>query len=100
MTTTSFQIVNGYVCFDCSDVALAKKGENPAHPPGAPGDPQSTGAAGSSNSQSTPAVTFGGSLSQLAGASAVQQRGAASGAASTNPSPYNPPIGGQLSLSA
>jgi hypothetical protein len=45
-------------------------------------------------------VTFGGSLSQLAGASAVQQRGAASGAASTNPSPYNPPIGGQLSLSA
>ncbi|HET8939995.1 MAG TPA: hypothetical protein VFN67_41425 [Polyangiales bacterium] len=26
------QVVNGYVCRDCSDVALAKKGVDPAQP--------------------------------------------------------------------
>jgi hypothetical protein len=26
------QVVNGYVCRDCSDVALAKKGVDPARP--------------------------------------------------------------------
>jgi hypothetical protein len=28
----SFEIVNGYVCRDCTDVGLARKGINPAHP--------------------------------------------------------------------
>jgi hypothetical protein len=33
------QIVNGYICFDCADVTLAQKGENPAHPPGSVSNP-------------------------------------------------------------
>ena len=28
----AMQVVNGYVCRDCSDVALAKKGVDPAQP--------------------------------------------------------------------
>jgi hypothetical protein len=85
----SIQVVNGYVCLDCADVALAKKDLNPAHPPNSPNaEPPSAGLDGSStssNSQSTPAVTFGGSLSQTGGASAVQQPGGTR-QTSTNPS--------------
>lgn len=103
------QVVNGYVCMDCADVALAKKDINPAHPPNSPNaDPQSTPGAGqtSSNGQSPPAVTFGGSLSQLPGASAVQQPGATSSSSlnpgQTNPAsqPYNPQNGQKLSVYA
>lgn len=32
----SMEIINGYVCFDCSDVARAKKGEDPATKPNSP----------------------------------------------------------------
>jgi hypothetical protein len=99
----SFQIVNGFVCFDCSDVALAKKDVNPAHPPESPNDPASSpnGApSGSSNTQSTPAVSFGGSLSQLSGASAVQQPGATTQASPADASPYNPTNGAKLSVTA
>jgi hypothetical protein len=32
----SMEIVNGYVCKDCSDVARAKKGEDPATKPNSP----------------------------------------------------------------
>jgi len=31
------ELVNGYVCRDCTDVSLAKRGVDPAHPPGKPG---------------------------------------------------------------
>jgi hypothetical protein len=31
----AMEIVNGYPCFDCTDVERAKKGENPARPAGA-----------------------------------------------------------------
>jgi len=117
------QVVNGFVCMDCADVALAKKDINPAHPPGSPNaDPQSASSNGSSissNGQATPAVTFGGSLSQLPGASAVQQPAGTSApqlnpgqtnpvqagqAAATQvqapPQPYNPQNGAQLSVYA
>ncbi len=30
------EIVNGYVCFNCSDTAKAQKGVDPAHPDGDP----------------------------------------------------------------
>jgi hypothetical protein len=100
------QVVNGYVCMDCSDVALAKKDINPAHPPNSPNaDPSSSsnGAAdplsAPSNSKSAPAVTFGGSLSQLPGAGAVQQPGGPS-QTQAHPSPYNPPDGGKVSFYA
>jgi hypothetical protein len=33
------ELVNGYVCRDCTDVSLAKRGIDPAHPPGKPGAP-------------------------------------------------------------
>jgi hypothetical protein len=31
------ELVNGYVCRDCSDVALAKRNIDPAHPKDGPG---------------------------------------------------------------
>ena len=31
------ELVNGYVCRDCTDVSLAKRGVDPAHPPDKPG---------------------------------------------------------------
>jgi hypothetical protein len=114
----TIQVVNGYVCMDCADVALAKKDINPAHPPNSPNAQPSSnstgGASGSSNTQGAPAVTFGGSLSQLQGASAVQQPGGTSptqltpsqtnptqtaGQVQTNPSLYGQQ-GAQLNLYA
>lgn len=72
------QIVNGYLCFDCADVALAKKGDNPAHPPGSPSNPtgatpngpnapQASGASSGApgTSHNSPAVVLGGSLASL-----------------------------------
>jgi len=100
---SSFQIVNGYVCFNCSDVALAQKDINPAHPPNSPDvSSQSNGAGaaqGSSNTQSTPAVTFGGSLSQSQGAAAVQPTNASGDTATTSQPPPNQ-SGSQLSVYA
>lgn len=34
----SMEIVNGYVCRNCSDVELAKKGVDPAHPKDGPNE--------------------------------------------------------------
>lgn len=50
------QVVNGYVCHNCTDVANAKKGVDPAHPKDPPHGAESTAA------QRGPAVTFGGRL--------------------------------------
>jgi hypothetical protein len=101
---SSFQIVNGYICFDCSDVALAQKGINPAHPPNSPGASTqsngSSGTPGSSNAQSTPAVTFGGSLSQSQGAAAVQPANASGATAPTSVQPLPGQTGAQLNLTA
>ena len=64
------QIVKGYICFNCADVALAQKGQNPAHPPGSVSNP--TGNTpngtdplnGAKAVDSTKALTFGGALSR------------------------------------
>jgi hypothetical protein len=43
----SFELVDGYVCRSCADVAYAKRGIDPAHPPdkpGASGDAKRAGA--------------------------------------------------------
>src|SRR5665213_2894951 len=86
----TIQVVNGFVCMDCADVALAKKDINPAHPPGSPNAAPKSGSSGSpDSSQGTPAVTFGGSLSQLPGANAVQQPGGAT-QPQLNPDQTNP----------
>jgi hypothetical protein len=84
------QIVNGYVCQTCCDVAAAKAGKDPAHPNAPPGqsgkaakpgqtgpsDPTAgadpTGAAQPTNAN-RPAVTFGGVLAQVNGLSASPQ---------------------------
>jgi hypothetical protein len=87
------QIVKGYICFNCADVALAQKGQNPAHPPGSVSNP--TGdtpngpdpLAGAKAVDAANAVTFGGALS-----------GQSPSSASQNASSYQP--GTQLSLSA
>jgi hypothetical protein len=104
----TIQVVNGFVCMDCADVALANKDINPAHPPGSPSTEAQS--ASSSNGQGTPAVTFGGSLTQLPGAQAVQQPGGASqpqlNPDQTDPArtgglqPYNPQNGEKLSVYA
>jgi hypothetical protein len=74
------QTVNGYLCFDCADVALAKKGDNPAHPPGSPSNPtgatpngpdNANNAGGPAASQGPNAVVFGGALARLNGAAAT-----------------------------
>jgi|SRR5579871_2485599 len=102
----SLQIVNGYVCLDCSDVSLAQKGLNPAFPPDSPsaiakGQPDGVkggDAAGQSGApQGSPAVVFGGALSQLQGAAAVQPPAGMSGIAPAS-SPYDPPVGMAVDL--
>jgi len=83
------QVVNGYVCLDCADVALAKKDINPAHPPNDPLQSGSQG--GASNTQSTPSVSLGGVLSQLPTGASVQQPNSSSQSASTGTPPSGSP---------
>ncbi len=69
-------IVNGYVCNNCSDVALAKRDINPAHPKDGPGGQnKSTDATGIDRNR---AVTFGGALAQPVGNSDASSRAATS----------------------
>jgi len=80
-------MVNGFVCWNCNQVAEAKKGENPAHPDAA------SGAAGPSGAQKTsPAVVFGGALASLNGRTAA----GASSPAATPPAPAS--SGAQLDV--
>ena len=79
------QIVNGYVCFNCTDVGYAQKHIDPAHPKG----DQATAPEGSQKPGSSPSVTFGGALT---GANA------ASNPSATNPSRNQP--GSALDLTA
>ena len=59
------EIVNGYVCHNCTDVAHAKKGVDPARPKEAPAEEAKAAERG-------PAVTFGGELSGANGVEAVR----------------------------
>ena len=63
------QIVNGFVCMNCTDVERAQKGVDPAHPKQ---DATVSGPRDAANEVSSPtgtltrnAVSFGGSLSHL-----------------------------------
>jgi hypothetical protein len=58
--------VNGYLCWNCQQVAEAKKGENPNPPPSA------AGAASGGASDASPSVVFGGQLSRLTPAPAAR----------------------------
>jgi hypothetical protein len=90
---TQVQIVQGYICFNCADVALAQKGENPAHPPGSPSNP--TG-----NTPNGPYPLNG--AKALDASSAVVFGGALAGQTSTAPSQNLPTYqpGAQVSFSA
>lgn len=75
------EIVNGYVCRNCSDVELAKKGVDPAKPEEAKAE--------EARPERGPAVTFGGALSHQAELSPTQV---------VPPAPYVP--GSTVSLKA
>jgi hypothetical protein len=74
-------LVNGYSCKNCTEVDEAKKHIDPAHPkdgpygidakdqPGAPAKTDSTAQSSAQSSSQSPAVTFGGALAGLNGAS-------------------------------
>jgi hypothetical protein len=79
------EIVNGYVCNNCTDVANAKKGVDPAHPKDGPDGINAKDKPGKLDAKGDhgPAVTFGGALAQVgpAGANGVQTASAVSPAA-------------------
>ncbi len=60
------EIVNGYVCKNCTDVANAKKGIDPAHPKDGPNGVDAKDKSGKPDPKGHhgPAVTFGGTLAQ------------------------------------
>jgi hypothetical protein len=77
--------VNGYLCWNCSQVAEAKKGVNPADVQ--PGETAAQAEA-ASNSTPTSAVVFGGSLAGTAAA------------ATSTPAQTAPGVGGRLNIAA
>ena len=60
------QVVNGYVCQTCSDVSLAQKGIDPAHPEDNPKSPKYDPQAGTTRND--PAVRLSGALTGVEGA--------------------------------
>jgi hypothetical protein len=98
----SMEIVNGYVCRNCTDVEYAKKGVDPAHPKDGPNgvgkaerDKDADKAHAANGGQAPdrgPAVTFGGAL---AGLTAQQQ---ASPSQAVTPAAYVP--GSAVNLTA
>ncbi len=58
----SMEVVNGYVCRNCTDVAYAKKGVDPARPKDGPQGVYATERAGEPAAERGAAVTFGGGL--------------------------------------
>jgi hypothetical protein len=81
------EIVNGYVCRNCTDVANAKKGVDPARPKDGPEgafaadrSERSDKSAPSEAAPRGPAVTFGGQA----------EPPAATGVEAVRPTPYTP----------
>lgn len=92
------EIVHGYVCKTSCDVDLAKRGINPADPqddvhnPKSPNygkteDPQHPGKPNTDDVKASPAVTFGGVLTQVNGAA---DAGAPSAPPASSYRPYTP----------
>ncbi|MBU1377665.1 MAG: hypothetical protein KKE02_16490 [Alphaproteobacteria bacterium] len=89
----AMEVVNGYVCRNCTDVEFAKKGVDPAHPKDGPQGVYADGKAEAAKARDAkaefgPAVTLGGQL-------AVQDASASRPAQSA---PYVP--GSTVNLSA
>jgi hypothetical protein len=67
------EVVNGYVCNNCSDVANAKRGVDPARTKDGPNGAYAADKAEESKAtERAPAVTFGGELSGANGVEAVR----------------------------
>ena len=67
------ELVNGYVCKNCTDVGYAKRFIDPAHPEDGPnGRDAPDKAANKADAERGPAVTFGGVLAQAQGPSQPQ----------------------------
>ena len=99
-------IVNGYVCFNCTDVANAKKGINPAHPKD-PLHPQTDAqnALAAAKAKDNPAVILSGALSNAGTAngtanSSTSTNSSSSTPNSTPPVPYSTATGTQVDVSA
>lgn len=73
------EVVNGYVCRNCSDVDLAKRGVDPAHPKDGPNGAYKADAAGKADRG--PAVRLDGAVAEAAAASPTTQ---------VQPAPYVP----------
>jgi hypothetical protein len=95
---SSFELVNGYVCHNCTDVAYAKRNIDPQHPKDGP-----FGADRAQNAGHGPAVTFGGSLAKPDRTSAPDGVDGVAAVNATNPSAGPPPLdnhlGGRIDLS-
>jgi len=92
------ELVNGYVCFNCTDVDLAKKGINPAKPQDNPRSPNydpSDPSAELSGFDNT-AVKFGGALSALNDTQSSGQNGSSLGGSASQ----QQPLGANLDISA
>jgi hypothetical protein len=103
---SSIQMVNGYPCKDCTDVANAKKHIDPAHPKDGPygvnakTDPTSPDY--QSSNANSPAVKFGGALAHLSN-NPVTAAVNANGTSQTNApngQPLSQQTGGLLNLVA
>ena len=73
------EMVNGYQCRDCTDVAYAKKNIDPAHPKAGPFGVNAQDDPSLANS---PAVRFGGALQNLTAIPATGVKSAAESQAS------------------
>ena len=101
-------IVNGYVCKNCTDVEYAKKGIDPAHPKDGPNGSKKADKTGKdAKADHGPAVTFGGALAQgqqipgqpaTDAANGTQQPTAVQPAQGASATPYTP--GSTVRLSA
>lgn len=75
------EIVNGYMCRDCTDVANAKKNIDPAHPKDGPQGSEKAHA----QARFGAAVDWGGQLAQRVGLSDPTQASQAISRSGTNP---------------
>jgi len=91
----AMEVINGYVCRNCTDVEYAKKGVDPAHPKDGPqgayatdktdqaaksGKVEGADTVDAAKADRGPAVTFGGELAAPTAAGTVQPPAYAPGA--------------------
>jgi hypothetical protein len=101
---SSFELVNGYVCHNCTDVAYAKRNIDPQHPKDGPfGADKAQSADKAQGAGHGPAVTFGGSLAKPDHTALPDGVNGVAVVNASNPSAGPPPLdnhlGGRIDLS-